>query len=131
MIHCSYSPLLALLLLAFHIPAMSADMKCIAPPVAVSKDLKTDIDLKIAGIKNYVGSADFSARVGLVTTDLYSKYPNADRLVLSQAMLSSVCSLINSVAVPDREKIQKYADTESKVLALFTNLPSRASAGAK
>jgi hypothetical protein len=122
---------LASLSLALPAPATSAEMKCIAAPAAASKDLKAEIDLKIAGIKKYAKDADFSVRVGLITNDLYAKYPNADRLILAQAMLASVCSLLNSVNVPDREKIEKYSDTEAKVLSLFANPRTPASGAAK
>lgn len=103
--------------------AHSAEMKCIPAPAAATKDLKADVALKVAGLKRLIDSAEFSAQAGVITNDLYSKYPNADKLVTVQALLSQVCSLLNSVSISDEKKVAKYSETEMLVYKIVTASP--------
>ena len=107
--------------------AHSKEMKCIAAPTSTAKDVKAEIAAKVDNLKGVVNSAGFSAQAGVITNDLYSKYPNSDRLIVAQAMLSQVCSLLNSVSISDEAKVLKYSETEMLVFRLASGAPSSAS----
>lgn len=112
-------------------PAYGKEMKCLAEPASTAKDVKADVAAKVEGLRRVVDSASFSAQLGIVTSDLYSKYPNANRLVVAQMLLSQVCSALNSLSISDEAKLAKYSETEKLVFQLATMPPAAEGSGAK
>lgn len=48
--------------------------------------------------------------------DVYRQYPNADKLVVMQALLAQSCEVIKGLSLSAPEKLSAYKDTQSRVL---------------
>lgn len=85
--------------------AAMAEIKCPPMPEAVTttqKDVKVAIDASVRKI--YTASANLSTE----TKNLYSSYPNVDKLLLRQTFLSTYCSMLSTSKLSDTEKLDRF-----------------------
>ena len=54
-----------------------------------------------------VGEQKYNSVAKVVTTDLFSKYPNADKVVIAHTMLSMFCQVIMGSAMSTEEKLDR------------------------
>lgn len=56
--------------------------------------METGITVKL--LKKFLGQVDLENKVDIQVKNLYDKYPNADKLVLAQLLVSQFCTLLNA-----------------------------------
>jgi hypothetical protein len=88
--------------------ARGEDFVCPSPTAQSNNDIKMDIDGKASTLFK-IGNADLKGSVQKTVVDLFSKYPNADRVAIINTMLSVDCNIIkNSTTLSDSEKLDKW-----------------------
>lgn len=87
--------------------ALSATFPCTDPIKQVDYDVKGDIDAEARTFLK-IGSAEAKGRAERSVVDLYSKYPNADRVAIISNLLSTSCYLIRDSNLEDKEKIDRW-----------------------
>ena len=99
-------------------------MKCSKPPEQVARTIKNDAELSIKVLKNFLGEAGFGSKTRVVVDNLYEKYPNADKIVIAQLLLSQLCSLLDeSRDLSSERKIELFSETRDQILKLATAVP--------
>jgi len=109
------SYLLLQLFTSSHVYAMG----CPSPPAAIAEPKAADVSLQIKALKQFIGEAGFSVKLDKSVTNVYEKYPNADRLVLAQLITSQFCELLNeSKDLSSQEKFRLFIENRDKILSL-------------
>ena len=118
----------AMLAVVFPTLALGAeDFPCPPMPAAitdVNRNFKTDISAT-AGSIGKVKAAEIGAKVDIEAENLFSKYPNADRIFTLQMLLSTYCGMIRSSALPVPEKLTRWDTFQNRVLDMMTEDPRR------
>jgi hypothetical protein len=114
-------------LLIFFAPYCLAEetFSCGEMPAAVTginRDVKSDISASIGSIGK-VGTVSVGAKTEVEALNLFSKYPNVDRLVTLQMMSSTYCTMLRSSKISDSEKLDRWERFQDKILALKTAAP--------
>jgi hypothetical protein len=107
--------------LFFSASGASAALNCPDPPQQLSKDVIVDTKGKLGALGKLVG-AELSNRTEVLTRDTLKEYPNADKLLLTNAMTSLFCQLLrDSTTVPDADKLNRFEAFSGKVMATVAN----------
>ena len=89
-------------------PSAAQDFQCPSPAQQTNSNLRVEVDGKAQTVLR-LGAADLKGSVERTVEDLYSKYPNADRVAIASMMLSTTCQLIrNSRQLTNSEKFEKW-----------------------
>jgi hypothetical protein len=107
------------------VSSRAEDFKCPAPAEQTGADVKGDIDGHAQAFLK-LGGADLKGNVEKTTVDLFSKYPNADRVAIISSLLSTTCNLIkSSTSLSDIEKLNKWFEVFPLISAML--LPDKPS----
>jgi hypothetical protein len=99
--------------------AFSADFPCPTPSEQISSDIKGEISGKAQTLFK-VGDAEVKGTAQKTVVDLFSKYPNADRVAIINSLLSTTCNFIkNSTQLSDAEKLDKWMAVYPAVQAVL------------
>jgi hypothetical protein len=104
--------------------AAESNFPCPEPTAQVGTDIKADLNGQAQALLK-VGSAELKGKVEKTVVDLFSKYPNADRVAIVQNMLGTACNIIRtSTQLSDVQKfdmwmavfpaVQQYLGPEKK-----------------
>jgi hypothetical protein len=109
-------------------PAASSAAGLICPPAprdlaSVGRDVNAEINGKIEGLKGLASGA-VGAKAQVTAKGIFEKYPNVDRLIATQMMSSVYCSMLNSSAINDVEKLNRWESFQNGVLNIKTERPS-------
>ncbi len=86
--------------------SVRAGMACTPPPNQIARDISNEAEGSANAIAR-LGSAKISNKTKIIINNLYDKYPNADKLVVAQALISLTCEALNSsTTLTDREKLE-------------------------
>ncbi len=111
----SLTALLLMLATAF---ASAADFACPSPSGQTAQEVAADINGQAQTIMK-LGNADIQGKVKTTIIDLYSKYPNADRVAIASTMIYTTCSFIkNSSQLSDEQKLDKWMTVYTAILPL-------------
>ncbi|MDX6584934.1 MAG: hypothetical protein QOI10_4118 [Solirubrobacterales bacterium] len=89
-------------------PSGAQDFQCPSPAQQTDSNLRVEVDGKAQTILR-LGAAELKGSVERTVQDLYSKYPNADRVAIASMVLSTTCQMIrNSPQLSDSEKFEKW-----------------------
>jgi hypothetical protein len=122
------SPMVALRLLVFaflavvHVGIAYGAMDCPAPPQNVAKEIVTDTEANVSGLRSLVGGT-LKNRTEVTAKNLFEKYPHADRVAVATLMMSSFCQLINSTALSDQEKLDRLQTVNQSIIGMMTAGP--------
>jgi hypothetical protein len=95
----------------------SASLNCSEPPEQLSRDVVVDTKGKLAGLGRLVG-LELSNRTEVITRDTLRDYPNADKLLISNAMTSLFCQLLrDSTTISDSDKLDRFRIFAGQVMA--------------
>jgi len=97
-------PVMLAAYLLLHPFARGADFPC--PPPSEQKDtnIEGDIEGKAQTLLK-IGTAELKGTAKKTVVDLFSAYPNADRVAIINSMLSTTCNLIRTSKLSDTEKL--------------------------
>lgn len=123
-------------------PTSLAKISCPPMPQAVTqvnRDVKSEISASVASLGR-VKAGEIGTKTEVAASNLFSKYPNVDKLLALQTMASTYCTMLQSSSLPDSERIDRWERFQEKVLQLQTSpqlapakvpaqTPSSASAG--
>jgi hypothetical protein len=88
--------------------AASAAMDCPAPAQNVAKEVVTDTELSVSGLRSLVGGS-LKNSTEVTAKNLFEKYPHADRVAMATTMLSIYCQQIDhSTTLTDDEKLDRF-----------------------
>jgi hypothetical protein len=97
-----------LLILLWAAPSRGEDFPCPNPSQQTDSDIKGEVDGKAQTFLK-LGGAELKGNVEKTVVDLFSKYPNADRVAIVNTLLSTTCLMIrNSKQLNDVEKFDKW-----------------------
>lgn len=100
---------------------MAFSIDCPPMPSAITQvdhDVKMDINAA-AGSLGKIKAGELDIKTEIFAKNLFSKYPNADKLFSLQTLASSYCSMLNSAMdMTDSEKINRWEKFQDKVLNL-------------
>ena len=115
------SPILGLaFLLAVFAKEAHAAMDCPAPPQNVAKDIVTDTEANVSGLRSLVGGT-LKNRTEVTAKNLFEKYPHADRVAVATLMMSVYCRQIdNSTTLSDQEKLDRLQTVNQSIIGMMT-----------
>jgi hypothetical protein len=95
-------------------------MECPAAPQNVAKEIVTDTQGSVNGLKFIVGG-ELRNRVEVTAKNLFEKYPNADRITVATLMMSQFCQQIDhSPQLSDKEKLDRLSVVNEQLITLMT-----------
>ncbi len=101
-------------------PARTDGIRCPDQPQQLSRDILIDAKGQI-GALGALSGASLEGKVSAISNNLMSKYPNADRLYLSQMMMSTYCETLKSTtSLTDVQKLDRINALNAQVMQLFT-----------
>ncbi|HUN73878.1 MAG TPA: hypothetical protein VMU40_05130 [Steroidobacteraceae bacterium] len=93
--------------------ACADSIPCPAAPPSIGDvhhDVKADVEAAI-GKLGPLRTGELTAKTEVVTKDLVSKYPNADRVHIVEMMAATYCAMLRDAKdVPDKEKLKLWTD---------------------
>lgn len=97
---------------------------CPEPPKQIAQDVEGNIRGELQGIIGKILSAQAGGEIKTITNNLFENYPNADRLVIVNGIMSIYCQVIDeSAELSDREKLEAIGRMNLEILN-FINPPS-------
>jgi hypothetical protein len=100
--------------------AALAKMNCPETPQNISKDVLVDTEASVSGLRG-LASASLKNKTETTTKNLFEKYPNADRLVVAQMIMSVYCQQIDaSTTLSDGEKLDRLMTVNQTIIPLMT-----------
>lgn len=98
---------------ALAMPAQAYD--CPQPLRQLSTDKSSDVHSSVDALGG-LNTATFAKKSDRVTQDLFSKYPQADKVALANAMISLFCQVIlPSTTMSDAEKLDQLFRLEDRI----------------
>ncbi len=94
-----------------YIPITAAASTCpdIPPSVGtISRDFKTDVKVSI-GSFGRLRMGEVAIKAETAAKNLFDKYPDVNRRAVIEMMYASYCAMVESAAIPDREKLDRLA----------------------
>jgi hypothetical protein len=88
----------------------------------VSHNVKEDINAS-AGSLGRVKVAEVGSKTEVIADNLFSKYPNVDKLLTLQTMAATYCALLVSSDLKDIDKVDRWNAFQEKVLNLQSSMP--------
>jgi hypothetical protein len=117
---------LRLLVFAFAVVPIAGahgTMDCPAPPQNVAKDVVTDTEANVSGLRSLVGGT-LKNRTEVTAKNLFEKYPHADRVAVATLMMSVYCRQIdNSQTISDQEKLDRLQTVNQSIIGMMTTGP--------
>ena len=93
---------------------------CPAPPQNVAKEIVTDTEGAVSGLKFVLGGS-LRNRVEVTAKNLFEKYPNADRIAVATLIMNQFCQLIDhSSQLSDKEKLDQLDLVNERLIGLMT-----------
>lgn len=106
-----------------HVGTAKAAMDCPAPPQNVAKEIVTDTEANVSGLRSLVGGT-LKNRTEVTAKNLFEKYPHADRVAVATLMMSVYCRQIdNSTTLSDREKLDRLQTVNQSIIGMMTTGP--------
>jgi hypothetical protein len=106
-----------------HAEAAYAAMDCPPPPQNIAKDIVTDTEANVSGLRSLVGGT-LKNRTEVTAKNMFEKYPHADRVAVATLMMSVYCRQIdNSTNVSDQEKLDRLQTVNQSIIAMMTTGP--------
>jgi hypothetical protein len=100
-------------------PAHAA-MDCPAAPKNVDTNNVVDTQGSVNGLSKLVGG-DLKNRTEITVTNLFEKYPNADRVTVATLIMAQFCQVIDhSSQLTDGEKLDRLGVVNGQVIQLMT-----------
>ena len=97
-------------------------LNCPEPPQQVTHEVTNDVNIEIRALKQWIGKFGIGNKTEVAAKNLYEKYPNADRLVVAQMIISVFCSLLEDAEdIPSSDKIQLFWEAQEKLIALVNS----------
>lgn len=88
--------------------ATAEPFPCPTSSAQIATNIKADVNGSAQTLLR-IGSAEVKGQVEKTAVDLYSKYPNADRVAIISNLVSTACNLIvNSKQMSDEQKFDKW-----------------------
>jgi hypothetical protein len=116
----SWRPPLALFICAVMHTGIACAMDCPPPPQNVAKEIVTDTEGSVNGLRALVGGA-LRNRTEITAKNLFEKYPNADRITVATLMMSVFCQQIDrSTQLSDKEKLDQLNIVNDRLIGLMT-----------
>ncbi len=113
--------IILILLPVFTQPAYAEDLfSCGVMPSAVTevnRDVKSDISVSVGSIGK-ARAVNVGAKTEIEAQNLFSKYPDVDRILTLQMMSSTYCTMLRSSKISDSEKLDRWERFQDKILAL-------------
>ncbi len=110
-------------LIAAQVGTAHAAMDCPAPPQNVAKDIVTDTEANVSGLRSLIGGS-LKNRTEVTAKNLFEKYPHADRVAVATLMMSVYCRQIdNSAALSDQEKLDRLQTVNQSIIGMMTTGP--------
>jgi hypothetical protein len=95
--------------------------QCIDPPAQTAPYIRAAVTATLASVTKLGSGSGFGIAIEGGMRDVYRQYPNADKLVVMQALLAQSCEVIKGLSLSAPEKLSAYKDTQSRVLRLFND----------
>jgi len=92
--------------LAVVLPSLASAQQCGEPPRVDDQSLRGDLEGKAKLLSSLVGDANLQGRIEIAKTDIFSKYPNADKLRSSTYLLYVFCTTV--LADPKYDPNQRF-----------------------
>jgi hypothetical protein len=88
--------------------AATAALDCPAPAQNVAKEVVTDTEASVSGLRSLVGGT-LKNSTEVTAKNLFEKYPHADRVAMATTMLSIYCQQIDhSTSLTDEQKLDRF-----------------------
>ena len=98
--------------------------RCIDPPAQTAPYIRAAVNATLATVTSSSSGSALGLAIEGGMRDVYRQYPNADKLVVMQALLAQSCEVIKTLSLPASQKLLAHKDTQSRVLRLFADSDS-------
>lgn len=103
------------------LPGVAASLECAEPPKQLSSSIENDATVTVKALRRWLGEAGLRNQTEIGINNLYQKYPNADRLILAQLLVSLFCTMLADASdLTTEERFKLYAETRDRILTLVT-----------
>jgi hypothetical protein len=111
--------ILVTLALAISLPPFASAQQCGDPPRVDDQMLKGELEGKAKLLSSLIGDAGLKGQVELARTDIFSKYPQADKAHSDTYLLYMLCSFVLSDAkLSAQEKLQALLEVRKTLNSL-------------
>jgi hypothetical protein len=108
---------LAALLLTFALAHSALAQQCGDPPRVDDQVLKGELDGKAKFLSSLVGDAGLKGQIEMAKTDVFSKYPNADKVHSATYLLYMFCtSVLSDAKLSSQDKLHAILEMQKAVL---------------
>lgn len=110
------------------IPIIASASNCPAIPPSVgtvSNDFKADVKVSI-GSFGKLKLGEVAVKAETTAKNLFDKYPDVNRRAVVEMMFASYCAMVDSAAIPDREKLDRLAAFSEKIQRIVDATPTTA-----
>jgi hypothetical protein len=91
-------------------------MQCPPPIQQKDSDVKGDLEANAQTLLR-IGTLQLKGAAQKTVVDLFSKYPNADRVAIANAIISMTCNLLNKSNLPDSQKWERWQNIVNAIMA--------------
>jgi hypothetical protein len=92
---------------------------CPEPVGQLAQDVKADVEGKAQTLFK-IGELQLTGQVQKTITNLFEKYPNADRVAIAQNIQSQFCNFLKASNLPDEKKLQMLFQLNEQVIKLMS-----------
>lgn len=86
-----------------------------APVTQIGRDVKVEVNAA-AGALGRFKAVELGTRVDTSTKALFEKFPNVDRLVLTQTLMATYCRMLSSANLTDKDRLARWETFQTNLL---------------
>ena len=95
-------------------------IECPPPPQQFTNEISGNVKGELRGALQKLVGGSLEGKVDVIANNLFSQYPNADRLTLAVGIMSMYCQIINeSTQWDDNRKLQAINEMNTQILRLI------------
>jgi len=95
-------------------------IECPPPPQQFTNEISGNVKGELRGALQKLVGGSLEGKVDVIANNLFSQYPNADRLTLAVGIMSMYCQIINeSTQWDDNRKLQAVNEMNTQILKLI------------
>ena len=113
-------------LMSWNAGATAAKLDCPEPVGQLAQDVKADVEGKAQTLFK-IGELQLKGEAQKTITNLFEKYPNADRVAIAQNIQSQFCNFLKTSNLPDEKKFQMLFQLNEQVIKLISPPPGGSS----
>lgn len=106
--------------------SLAAKLECPSPPAQVAREVTVDTRGKVAALAR-LGAVEAENQTRVMAKSLLSNVPNADKVLVVQALTSVFCQALSGDSISDMERVDRFQAFSERVMSYMNQMPAPAS----